>query len=280
MGPVPGSPVGAEAVVVGAGAGVPPASATFVTRAAAILKSGCFETGSHSVKVSSFAARPSVRAAPVAARLVEVAVVEGREDGPFPDAAEAGARFHAPASRLDAHQIPLADPQPGGVGGGELDPHVRRGPLELPRPPGLGARVEVVEGAPGGEGEGVLGVRLLGRWPVRRGDEEGAARRIHGAVRGLLAGGTGQQIVPPRLAVVGIGVEVASGVDARRPLRGVGGAGPLDAGAPAQLRVAEAGVVAGAPFAARLPRLERRFGVVPRDQRGTAKRAETASGIR
>ncbi|KLU09664.1 hypothetical protein ABL57_11010 [Kocuria sp. SM24M-10] len=47
---------GREAVVVGAGAG-PVASATLVTRTAAVLNTGCFETGSHSVRVSSLAAR-------------------------------------------------------------------------------------------------------------------------------------------------------------------------------------------------------------------------------
>src|SRR5207248_924389 len=48
---------GSEAVVVGAGAGDPSPSASLRTRTAASLKSGCFETGSQSVIVSSFAAR-------------------------------------------------------------------------------------------------------------------------------------------------------------------------------------------------------------------------------
>src|SRR5215213_7083463 len=47
---------GAEAVFVGAGAG-PSSSATFTTVTAPALKSGCLETGSQSVMVSSFAAR-------------------------------------------------------------------------------------------------------------------------------------------------------------------------------------------------------------------------------
>jgi hypothetical protein len=51
----PGAPDGRDAVVVGAGAG-PVASPIFSTFTAAFLNSGCFETGSHSVKVSSFAA--------------------------------------------------------------------------------------------------------------------------------------------------------------------------------------------------------------------------------
>jgi hypothetical protein len=42
---------------VGAGAGVPSEVATFVTLTAPTLYRGCFEAGSHSVMVSSFAAR-------------------------------------------------------------------------------------------------------------------------------------------------------------------------------------------------------------------------------
>jgi hypothetical protein len=47
---------GAEAVFMGAGVGPSPA-ASRSSRTAATLKSGCFETGSKSVSVSSFAAR-------------------------------------------------------------------------------------------------------------------------------------------------------------------------------------------------------------------------------
>src|SRR5690606_27336157 len=50
---------GLDAVVVGAGAGFPSEPATRVTRAAAVLNSGCLDAGSQSVSVSSFAARPS-----------------------------------------------------------------------------------------------------------------------------------------------------------------------------------------------------------------------------
>jgi hypothetical protein len=42
---------GAEAAVVGAGAGPSPGR-TFVTRQAAVLNVGCFDTGSHTVMVS------------------------------------------------------------------------------------------------------------------------------------------------------------------------------------------------------------------------------------
>src|SRR4051794_11143154 len=44
-----------DAVVVGAGA-APSPEATFVSRTAAALTVGCFETGSHAVSVSSLAA--------------------------------------------------------------------------------------------------------------------------------------------------------------------------------------------------------------------------------
>jgi hypothetical protein len=44
-------------VTFGAGAASPAASASFSTRTAATLNSGCFETGSQRVIVSSFAAR-------------------------------------------------------------------------------------------------------------------------------------------------------------------------------------------------------------------------------
>jgi hypothetical protein len=58
---------GAGAPTVGAGDGEPPPAATFVTRTAATLKRGCFDTGSQAVIVTSFAARrwPSPSPGPV-----------------------------------------------------------------------------------------------------------------------------------------------------------------------------------------------------------------------
>src|ERR1700712_5108069 len=69
------------------------------------------------------------------------------------------------------------------------------------------------------------------------------------------------------LAVVGVGVEHAGGVEALSALRSSVGAGPLDAGGVAQLGVAHPAVVTPPAGAAPLPRLERRFRVVPLDQR-------------
>ena len=56
-------PIGSEAVVAGAGAGPSPL-ASRSTRTDATLKSGCFETGSQSLIVSSFAARVCSSRAP------------------------------------------------------------------------------------------------------------------------------------------------------------------------------------------------------------------------
>ena len=53
------STTGAEAAVVGAGDGVPSLAATFVTLTAATLNTGCLDTGSQRVTVSSLAARGS-----------------------------------------------------------------------------------------------------------------------------------------------------------------------------------------------------------------------------
>jgi hypothetical protein len=61
---------GAGAPTVGAGDGEPPLAATLVTRTAATLNRGCFDTGSQAVIVASFAARgawPSPSPGPVSA---------------------------------------------------------------------------------------------------------------------------------------------------------------------------------------------------------------------
>ena len=63
---IPSGLAGREAVVVGAGDG-PVAFATFAILTAAFLNSGCFETASHSVTVSSFAAVECLAATSLAA---------------------------------------------------------------------------------------------------------------------------------------------------------------------------------------------------------------------
>ena len=108
-------------------------------------------------------------------------------------------------------------------------------------PAGLGAGVEVVDGAAGGEPERVLRVGFLVRRVVVGGLEEGPAAgspapgsSVSVTVR------AGDQVVAVGLAVVGVGGEHAVGVE---PVGAVGVlvvARPLDAAAAAQLVVAEA----------------------------------------
>src|SRR5215210_8084088 len=66
---MPTSHTGCEPVVVGAADGSPPVRRMRSTLAAALLNSGCFETGSQSVIVSSLAARPSSVPGPCPARV-------------------------------------------------------------------------------------------------------------------------------------------------------------------------------------------------------------------
>src|SRR5690606_3167174 len=77
---------------------------------------------------------------------------------------------------------------------------------------------------------------------------------------------------------VGVGPGDAVGVQARGAVRGVVGAGPLDAAAVAEFLVAEPGVVAGASGAAPLPGGEGGLGVVPADQGGAVLVAEVHAG--
>ena len=116
---------------------------------------------------------------------------------------------------------------------------------------------------------GKLGPRL-----VVGGVEERPACGLPGAI--LLAGerGSGREVMTEGLAVVGIGVEHTVGVEPLGPVGPLGGAWPLDPGAAAQPVVREPGVVARTTARACLPRLERRLGVVPADERPAVAVAE------
>src|SRR5215211_1506586 len=176
---------------------------------------------------------------------VEVAVVERREDYAFPYAADSGFSLELPARRLDTHHVAFLHSEVLCVRGRELDPRVGRSVLELRGASGLGAGVEVVDGAPSGVGEGVLLIRLLVRRLVLGGKQEcasGGRKRFMFHLRALRAR---QEVAAEGLAVVRLGVEVAICVEALYAVGMLVVAGPLDAATVPELVVGEASVVTG-----------------------------------
>src|SRR5829696_1202351 len=194
---------------------------------------------------------------------VEVAVVERREDYAFPYAADAGFSLELPARRLDTHHVAFLHSEALCVRGRELDPDVRRSILELRGASGLGAGVEVVDGAPSGVGEGVLLIRLLVRRLILGGEQERPPGGRERLVLHLRAFRARQEVAAVALAIVRLGVEVAVGVETLGAVGVLVVAGPLDAAAAPELVVGETGVVARAALRAFLPGLETRLGVVP-----------------
>src|SRR5690606_39595692 len=143
---------------------------------------------------------------------------------------------------------------------------------------GLGAGVEVVDGPAGDELEGMLLGSVLVRRDVLGRLDDGLALGVEGAVLVAVHASPGHQVPSVALAQVGVGPGDAVGVQARGAVRGVVGAGPLDAAAVAEFLVAEPGVVAGASGAAPLPGGEGGLGVVPADQGGAVLVAEVHAG--
>src|SRR5215203_5960928 len=194
---------------------------------------------------------------------VEVAVVERREDYAFLYAADAGFSLELPARRLDAYHVALPHTEALGVRGREFDPDLRCSALELRSASGLGAGVEVVDGAPGGVGEGVLLIRLLVRRLVLGGEQECASGGRESLVLHLRAFRARQEVAAVGLAIVRLGVEVAVGVETLGAVGVLVVTRPLDAAAIPELVVGEARIVAGASPRALLPSFEGGLGIVP-----------------
>src|SRR5215212_10748572 len=158
--------MGADAVVVGAGGRVArardlghPGRPYFIE---GLLR------GRVPLRYSQLVRCPSVSVQTVT---VEVAVVERHKDKTLPYAGDAGFSLELPARRLDTHHVAFLHSEALCVRGRELDPRVGRSVLELRGASGLGAGVEVVDGAPSGVGEGVLLIRLLVRRLVLGGQQ-------------------------------------------------------------------------------------------------------------
>src|SRR5829696_4554562 len=123
--------------------------------------------------------------------------------------------------------------------------------------------MEVVDGAPRGVPEGVLFPGLLVRRLVL-GSEQG--RPPGGRERPVLRLGAlraRQEVAAVGLTVVGLGVEVAVGVETLGAVGVLLVARPLDAAAGPELVVRESRIVAGASARALLPSFEGAFGIVP-----------------
>src|SRR5215217_4614055 len=195
--------------------------------------------------------------------LIEVAVVERREDNALLYAADAGFSLELSARRLEAHHIAFSHAQLLSVGGMHLDPCVGRRALELRSAGGLGAGVEVVDRTAGCIGEGVLLPGLLVRRLVLSSEQErtpGGRKRLVLHLRTLRAR---QEVAAVGLAVVCLCVEVTVDVEALCALGILVGARPLDAAAIPELVVGNTCIVAGASPRALLPSFEGRLGVVP-----------------
>src|SRR5215203_3933660 len=196
-------------------------------------------------------------------RLIEIAVVERCEDHALLYAADAGLRLELPTRRLDAYHVALPHTEALGVRGREFDPDLRCSALELRGAGGLGAGVEVVDGATGSVGEGVLLIRLLVRRLVLGGEQERPPGGRERPVLHLRALRARQEVAAVGLAVVRLGVEVAVGVEALDAVGMLVVARPLDATAIPELVVGKACVVAGASPRALLPSFEGGLGIVP-----------------
>src|SRR5215217_6854048 len=195
--------------------------------------------------------------------LIEVAVVERREDNALLYAANAGFSLELSARRLDAHHIAFSHAQLLSVGGMHLDPYVGRRVLELRGASGLGTGVEVVDGAPRGIAEGVLLPRLLVRRLVLGGQQERPSAGRKRPVLHLRALRARQEVAAVSLAVVRLCVEVTVGIETLGAVGVLVVTGPLDAAAAHELVVGEASVVAGTSPRAFFPGFETSLGVVP-----------------
>ena len=138
------------------------------TVTAAVLKSGIPDIGSVASWVSRLAESAS-------------GVVERHEHRVVPDVgAEPGTAAHACRGRSSSSSIAAVDDaEPRGRRGVELGEHLRLGRVQFLDPPGLGARLVVLEQAAGDQGElPVLSTVVLGFRVRRDGDDARQAVRV------------------------------------------------------------------------------------------------------
>ena len=119
-----------------------------------------------------------------------------------------------PRGRLEAHHVALSHAESLGVRSRELDPGVRRGPLELRGAGGFGAGMEVVDRTACGVSERILIAWLLVRWLVLGGEKERPPGGRERPVLRLRALRARQEVTAIGLAVIRLRIEVAVGVEA------------------------------------------------------------------
>jgi hypothetical protein len=90
-------------------------------RTAHTLNSGCFDTGSQLVTVSSLAARPGPPAGPCGAQ-IPVPIMERNKNHAGPHVAQSSRDHDGTARRFQSHQIAVAYAEPGGIVHIELCP--------------------------------------------------------------------------------------------------------------------------------------------------------------
>ena len=138
-------------------------------------------------------------------RLVPVAVVEGHEDDARADVADPRRRLASRrAGTRRATMSPSSMPEPVGVRGAISTQASGAARVQLRRAAGLGAGVEVVDDAAGGQQQRVVVVRLLGRRLVlaRLAGRPGRAGRFARYSSAVIVR-AGDQVVAVGLAVVG-----------------------------------------------------------------------------
>ena len=133
--------------------------------------------------------------------------MEGQKDVPRLDIADGHLRFHAAAPRRNANPIPGLHADFLRIMRCDLQTFIRRGRPQCRRASRLCAGVEMLDESAGREQERIILVRLFGGRHTMRRLEDRAAGRIIGAIFLGRNRGAGHQVMPERLAIVGVARE-------------------------------------------------------------------------
>jgi hypothetical protein len=184
--------------------------------------------------------------------------MERDEDNSVADATDSQLTLNLAACAGDFDEVAFAEVFACGVCLRHLDPDLRGGGVELGRPGGLGARVEVIQRATRGELVRKLRAGLPMRPNVFGGFDDGLAVRVQAFVFILVLGGAGDHVLAVGLAGIGRRTEeLAVGIQPFGAGRCALVARPLNAAGSAEQAIADAGVVTRPSGAAPLPCLER-----------------------